>query len=330
MNPHKAKSAFSGALKVYGFFVVELLALRFLFHSVLKVKIGWSFTTDFGLFIPLTFAFFIGWMVLASKETPDLQVIQGVLRKHFFLLASLILYTNSFRNTEGIVDLVERSAWFLLLAGVIFSGAALFVRPSFYFKNEKSWVLIPCALIGISVPLYQHFYEILWPLFGKWTGQAVCGLLPAFGMPGALCKVNSQSQLVLNAFPYRAILAPGCVGLEGQLLNSLTVLIFCLVSSSAFKPFKLISFFVLGSVGVFWINVFRILVLMKLGHGAMASFDPASTHAWIRFAFHSHAGWILYGAYLGALYRFVPSFDTRKLTHAFKLLFLKTVSPVEP
>lgn len=307
MSQIQAKSAFSKALRVYGILVVELLALRVLFHSLLKVKIGWSFTTDFGLFIPLTFAFFIYWMVLATKIDPKWGLQNRTLRLHLILIGAFILFTSLFQDTVGIVSSIDRGIWFSLLAAVILSGMVLFVPSSFYLKNENKWAIIPCALIGISVPLYQHHYEVLWPLLGKWTGQTVCSLLPSFGMEGAFCKINSYSKLVINVFPYRAILAPGCVGLEGQLLNCLTVLIFSLVSGSGFKPLKLISYLILGSVGIFWINIFRILILMKLGQWSMSQSDYSSTHALIRFAFHSHAGWVFYGLYLGSLYRFAPS-----------------------
>lgn len=305
------QKAFFSALQIYGFLVVELLSLRLLFHSLLKVKIGWSFTTDFGLFVPLSFAFFIFWMALAKNGQPNLTFEHKTARLHLALVGALVLFTSCFQGTEGIINPSERAIWFLLLAGVILSGLILFVPPRFYFKNENTWTLIPCALIGISVPLYQHHYEVLWPLLGNWTGKNVCGLLPAFGMEGAFCKLNQNSQLIISAVPYRAILAPGCVGLEGQLFNVLTVLVYWMVSTSNFKPFKLFSYFIIGSLGVYWINIFRILSLIKLGHWSMLSANSANAQFWVSFVFHSHAGWILYGAYLGALYRFLPSFESK-------------------
>jgi exosortase/archaeosortase family protein len=307
MPSSQLRNAFSSAFKIYALLVVELATLRYFFHSLLKVKIGWVFTTDFGLFIPLTVAFFIYWIVLYLENPVRLQLQRRSGLIHLLCLVALIFFTGCFQESGSLSAPIDRSIWFVLIAAVIISFLILFVPATFFTKNKNRWLVIPCALIGMSVPLYEHNYEVLWPLLGKWTGQSVCGLLPNMGIEKAACKINQHAQLVLTAIPYRAILAPGCVGLEGQLFHVLTCLIVALISLDGFRPLRMIFFFFAGAVGIFWINVLRVLILMKLGHWSMIHQGPDSIHTWIRFAFHSHAGWIFYVVYLGFLYGWFPA-----------------------
>jgi len=285
---------------LYLFLVGELLCLRWLFHSVFKVSIGWSGTTDFDLFVPSTVAFFIFFFSLNRFEPLTWIFRRANALLHLFSILLFMGYTTASLNRNMTV-------WFLMLGFVVLSGVFVFISPRYFLRSKNKWVVIPCALIAFSVTVYQHHFQLLWPILGGVTGSWVCKLLAWSPIPQASCDLSTNlktlaPQIFLKAKYYRATLAPGCVGLDGQLLN---VLVF--LTQLSFHPtvhwLRALGVLLLGALGIFIMNVLRIVVLFGVGQWSMTTdFSLWSMQA-VRFAFHAHLGWCLYSLLLLALYQ---------------------------
>lgn len=92
------------------------------------------------------------------------------------------------------------------------------------------------------------------------------------------------------------------MGLDGQLLN-LLVFLTQLSLLPAVRWMRAGILLVLGAVGIFVLNVFRIVILFGLGQWSMTTHFSLWAMEAVRFAFHAHLGWILYSIFLLALYQ---------------------------
>lgn len=310
---------------IYLFLVGELLTLRGLFHSILKTPIGWNGTTDFDLFIPCTVAFFLFFSSLNHFEKMTWTVKKGTAFLHFCFVLALVGYT-------AVSPSRNMTVWFLMLGGVVLSGISVFISPGYFLRNKNKWVLIPCTLIALSVTVYQHHFQLLWPLLGGLTGSWVCKLLAWSPIPQASCELSTNlkslaPQIFLKAQYYRATLAPGCVGLDGQLLN-LLVFLTQLSLVPAVRWLRAGILLVLGALGIFVMNVLRIVVLFGVGQWSMTTDFSLWAMEAVRFAFHAHLGWVLYSLLLLFLYQRI-NIQRNLKTPAASRLGINTSSSLE-
>lgn len=288
---------------LYLFLVTELFALRCFFREVLGIQIGWPGTSDYDLAIPFTFAFFSYFYVLDRHKKAEFAFNKKAFLIHLSFIFLLVASTLWFSQESLLSTPFYKTLWFMILGGVITSALNIFLPAHFFFQNPGGWAAVPCLLIGLSVVLYQRNFELLWPLFGKWTAGFVCKGLPLVAGKFAHCELSQTPELLLKTRYYRATLAPGCVGLDGQFLNVLCFLLLLVYQQRGFSLRKGLFLLLGGSLGLFCINVMRVLFLFYLGHLSTLSNWWAQGGQFVRFAFHSHLGWIAYSLYLVVFYR---------------------------
>jgi len=288
---------------LYLFLISELFALRYFFHQVLSIRIGWPGTHDYDLVLPCTFAFFSYFFVLSRHQKPEFKFRIRAFAVHLSLVFLFLVITPWLSESGLLSSMGYKIAWFSVLGGIFFSGLTSFLPARFFFQNPGGWAAIPCILIGLSVVLYQKNFEVLWPIFGNWTASLVCKGLPLVAGKFAHCELNHTPDLILKTRYYRATLAPGCVGLDGQFLNVLCFLLLMVYQQKGFSLRKGLFLLLGGSLGLFCLNVVRVLFLFYLGHLSTLSDWWAEGGQFVRFAFHSHLGWILYSVYLVVFYR---------------------------
>lgn len=271
----------------------QLVFLRVVLKYVLGVSIGWHGMTDYDLFIPGGVAFFCYFKLLQRSQPIPWNFARKRARNHlvsifFFLLISVI-----FSKFALSTNYLLKFTWFSLLVLLMFSAVQVFIPLSFLYRNKNKWVLLPCLLIAFSTVIYQNSWEFLWPFFGQMTSGVLCKIFPELFLHGR-CEFMADKTIILLTKHFRADLSPGCLGIDGQFLNFASCFLFFLVDSEPCGSHFLFFRWILGAIGVFILNIFRILIFVSVALVTLRTHWASWGARFFLDSFHMHLGWVLY------------------------------------
>ncbi len=292
--PKITLSFFRSYLSILLFTAFEVAALRLILHSVLRLEIGWVGMTDFDIAIPMMVSLFISLLVLSQTGELKLKIQKPILYCNIALIASFLILSSMLPQI-GVSPLIH-GIWVFLLLAVFLSSLCVWVAPSFYVSNSNNWVVFPALMLAISVVVYQHYYEVMWPSLIPLTGKASCAVLkPILG--GALkCSMNSSMDMLLREKYFWADIGAGCSGMEGQLFFIISFLILLSLYGKKVGIIEWSIFLISGPIVIFWANILRIVVFFLIGAISVRTSYFNFGRTTMLFLFHSHAGWVLYSS----------------------------------
>ena len=275
------------------FLVSQLVFLRLVLKFVLGVSIGWHGMTDYDLFIPGGVAFFCYFKLLQRSHPIPWNFSKIRARNHlisiFFFLLISVMFSKLYLSTNFLLKLI----WFSFLALLMVSAVRVFMPLSFFYRNKNKWVLVPCLFIAFSSVIYQHCWEFLWPFFGQVTSNVLCKIFPKVFLHGR-CQFMADKTIILLTKHFRADLSPGCLGLDGQFLNLSSCFLIFLLESDPGGSHVLFFRWILGALGIFILNVLRILVFVSVAIVTLRTQWASWGTRFFLDSFHTHSGWILY------------------------------------
>lgn len=95
---------------------------------------------------------------------------------------------------------------------------------------------------------------------------------------------------------YKVLVSPYCCGFEGMFLFFFMLSLTLLLDWDRFKGRRLLPYYLLGAVVLFFVNALRVAAIFALGHWSYAEDAPAIIHAYRDSGidlFHSYMGWVL-------------------------------------
>lgn len=288
--------------------LVEFLILRFLFHSVFRIKIGWRLCTDQDLFIPVIVSFFLLFYVLQRERPLVLKLRRSGVLAHGLLLYLFVLMTVCCRFDQ-------LPSWVYVLWSVVAilsfaSSLIVLVAPSFFLNNPNRWAVVPCGLISLLIVLYNNSETYLawtWNIVGQWTGSATYALLSAIFGNAIDFSVKGMSNLAISHASFYLAIGRRCGGLDSFLLFSILFLIILSCHRRFLRFFGWSSIFLAGLAVAFFANVLRIAILFTLGVVISKLGYSLLARQIVFGAFHAQLGWVLYACcftlYLYVMFR---------------------------
>ncbi|MBU0732213.1 exosortase/archaeosortase family protein [Patescibacteria group bacterium] len=182
---------------------------------------------------------------------------------------------------------------------VIFLALALFSRT---FIRHFIWPLLGSAVLGWIFFQLSLYFKRFWEVFSDAVGYSVFWLLQLFGQNPTFSESNFGPVIGFPEFSLR-IEAP-CSGIESISLFIFLFALIVIIDRKKLIPWRAVSMFVIGILGVFLVNILRIFILFLIAIYIDLEF---AVHT-----FHTNAGWILFIMYFGLFWFFVYGFINKK------------------
>lgn len=296
------------SLLILAFPLVEYAVFRFFVREFLGISLGWSGFTDMDFLLPVPISIALAVHLLAEKKKLklQLQVPWALVNLAAMLaLAFLSVYFESLSAKWGATLLV--SVWVASALAMLASSLLLWVKYSFYFRSDRSWVILPCLGLAFSSVTALAIYSVVWDTLGPFLGRLVCGYGNLIYRSEISCEFQSTSRLFIAHPLYGISIAQGCSGVDG-----LTVFLYCLCTYALLRGKALsanhwmLCFFA-GCVGMILLNLVRILSLFSFGIW-LEGISPGASRWPVSFLFHANLGWALYLAGILLLFRTMDRF----------------------
>jgi exosortase/archaeosortase family protein len=226
------------------------------------------------------------------------QIVFIVLAIFFFVLHYLFKFTIN-RNIDFFSELPLFWAIIKVFIQVLFA-AALFIGifglefTAHILKKFQKQIIIT-GLVTIAFFMLMMFIQNLWTYFSSIISTVLYHVFNLFFEDVTYKPFVSSFSMTEGGGPllgindFRAIVGKSCSGIDSFLLfTSLYTLIFILDYKRLKKKLAVLLYFI-GVVGMFIINILRILLLFIIGAYIDAKFAIG--------LFHTNAGWILFIAY---------------------------------
>ncbi len=280
--------------------VLVFLFFRFYFHSILKVAIGYPFLTDYDFVFPTLIAFFFLVHLLESEDPLRLAF-------HRWGAAIAALSFGVFL-VLGPALLPWRPVWFALAFCTIASSLFVWIRPSDFYRHTKSYLIWFAVLAAASKVVARFALDFLWEPAAQLTARMSCGVLAPFSS-NLVCKYHDEQatgfyQMLMHP-TFSVSIGLGCGGMEGVSFFVFVGLLILMASGENFGFKNSAKFLLYGAIGIFCMNVLRILIFFLVGIGVQYV-----KRAWgvdasgLLILFHNSIGWILYSAFLIAYVRY--------------------------
>jgi exosortase/archaeosortase family protein len=285
--------------------LVELIFFRFYLHSFLGLRIGFPGMTDYDFFLPGPTGFFLLMHCLHQGKQVTLRFDKKIFLIHICFLFGFLTFNHFLKMQGGFASGFFAIYWTGLFFGMVGSAFCLFVQPSYYLLNPNRWAFLPTLLLVFSFPIYLRLFRFAWQAssFAIYYGIQVFSGLFSLGFS---VHHTASHYIVLEHPALKARIGQGCAGLDGMFLFTFTFILLATVNFKKFSGKQWIFVYCLGMVGMYFINLLRILLLFTIGValvqwlGSRWGIDVFKTIA------HAHLGWLLYlfsiATYVGAIH----------------------------
>jgi len=215
----------------------------------------------------------------------------------FFLFGNILLQSESFAanpilSISAHITLILIPAFLLLgIFGCDFVSA---------FAKRFSRELLAC--VGISIVYDLIIFQIwkLWPIFSDGVLQSVRFLL---SLSASNVQVIQPRTLIVNNFAVS--IEQACSGLDSLFLFSSLYLLIAILEYKVFNKLKLFAMFIPAAIGLYFINIFRVYILITIG--AYISADLSVK------LFHTYLGMVLFIIFFFVFWKFSYKWMTRSI-----------------
>lgn len=279
---------------------IEFICLRVFLHHGLGLSVGFVGMTDYDLVFPFILSFFV--FVYCLEETAPLTLSfnpRGFIT-HLVFLTLFILLSLAFSSLSKAGGNYFFVLWVLI--GISVFGSALFtwITPAEFQAHPKRSLLPWAVLAGSSKIIARNLLGFLWLPTAEVTGRSVCSLATVWSS-----RVDCQFHQLSGTDFYQMISHPlltisiglGCSGLEGIFYFLFVAVLIFMSRWDDFGTTKASLFLLSGIMGMFWLNIFRILFILIGGVAIIRVLGPDKADSIISGLFHGSIGWLLYGAY---------------------------------
>lgn len=275
---------------------LQLVLVRCYLHYILGLRIGFANTTDFDFIFPAPIAFLFLIYALDAAKPLNLKLNRyGVLANLLFLLAFL-LFNQSYSTLSTHSPELTAQTWFALLGGMVLSACCVLLRPNDYLRNPKRLALLPCLFIGSSLYLYQNGWRWLWLLMGSLTSattQKIFSLMPSHFV---MASFTPEEAVRLDHPALSVRIGRGCGGGDAIFFFVLTFALILILHPKRAKITQWLGGFVLGIIWMFFVNIFRIVLLFFTGIALRTYLGEDTGTEIFKWLFHTNVGWLLYVA----------------------------------
>jgi exosortase/archaeosortase family protein len=200
---------------------------------------------------------------------------------------SLRFMTNIFMIEQGaMLQLIIAGKALMLLCAAVLLFAAVFQVPyakELYRKLKKPIIISIIAIILLYFLLM--WVQGLWLVFSSMVTITLSWILTPF-YPVTIAFIDSPKMMVSGL---SLSIGPPCSGIDSMLLYVMFFFALYALDHKRIERMRFATFFLLGLVGVFLVNVLRLLLLILIG----VHFSP-------EFAvglFHTNSGWLFFVLY---------------------------------
>ncbi len=288
-------------LGVLAFPLFQFLFLRFFCRDFLGLRIGYPGMTDYDFVLPCLIAFAVFFYVLDREKKVVFSfqfratLLNGALFLVFLMGCFFYLHLISLLG-EGYFWI-----WTALAIATIFSGLFLMVSPRYFWTHPNRWMVLPAVFIGLSKILGRHVFDVWWKPAAEWTAKAAFAILSFFSAAFEL-RLNQvfggELWQVISHPGHQVAIGLGCSGLEGIFFFLTTGVLLLMVFGKQFRSSDRVLFLALGSIGMFWLNIVRIVLIDAAGIFLTRWTTPETAAQIVAVFVHNGAGWLLYAGFL--------------------------------
>jgi len=203
----------------------------------------------------------------------------------------VLLNRNMIANSEAVAasPMGYLALWYFLAISLTISLFMAFFKPvtlKNLFKKFKYESITAVVLAGAFMKIYPLLYK-LWPKLSFVVGESAAIMLRVVIPEARFQMVQGMPRLSTPNF--KAIIAASCSGIEGIMLFLVLFTVFILFYRSQLNMKKVAVLYVIGVIGIFIMNIFRVALLFFVGSKFSVEFAAGM--------FHTNLGWIMYSVY---------------------------------
>jgi exosortase/archaeosortase family protein len=293
--------AFTHSLVLLAVPCIQFLSLRYWLHSILGLRIGYVGMTDYDFVPPSLIAFFVLLHCLEEEQPLQLRFNKIGAAVNFLLVSLFIVWSSFLGESLEIKSGAPFLVWLGLAFATISSGLFFWVRPAYFIFHPLRFLMGPAFLIATSKISTRYLFDTWWHPMANLTAKSAYHVLSIFTSVVELKSdqvAGGQVWQVLAHPLYQVSIGFGCCGLEGIFFF---LAVATMILMARWKDFGLgrgALFVGLGIVGMYWTNVFRIVVVDLIGMGLVLSVGAETAAQWVDLFFHVAVGWVIYAGFL--------------------------------
>ncbi|MBI3294442.1 MAG: hypothetical protein HYZ71_06895 [Deltaproteobacteria bacterium] len=293
----------------------EFFVLRFWLHSILNVRIGFPFLTDYDYVCPSLLAFLILMLRLQQEEPVSLQIRKTTAAIHLLLVATFVTLSLNFSWLKASHLLW---LWWGAAATTLVSGLFVLVKASYFFGKKNRYRVLAALPIAGSKLIARQLFAFLWVPAMHLTGLLVYGgLRPFFSdLSHTVHLTNRQEEYVhISNSAYTLAIGVGCSGLEGVGFVGAALLFTIMLDPKRLRPIFWINCLLTGLIAFYLLNVLRLGLVFSIATVFLHLFGHDIGVASALTLVHDSMGWLLHAAGFLVLYKWIyserPSFSLR-------------------
>ena len=259
------------------------------------------------IFVIVFFALYFKNRIL-SIEHPKVNIPKSIM---FFITGLICIVIYYFlRFITRFYEISSGLELFLIQIGVLITLSCaffLFILTVFQYKYIKNFYSIfkkeLFAMVIITAVLYNvfMFFQSQWLLFSKIVTSILYSILNPFY---SIIQTTMDATPILLIRDFALSIGAPCSGIDSILFFIAFFSALFALDHNKIKRKSYIMFFIIGLVGVFFINVLRLLLLILVGVHISQELAVG--------IFHTNAAWVLFVAYFFFYYRFIQKYIYRK------------------
>lgn len=287
-----------------------VLISLFIDNMYIAQKMGLLRGRETSIFILISAVIFL---ILFQRSFKDIKLPKKQSKTKFFcsLSTNIVLFILFYKLNKFLISNIStitenlvyyKIAWFALGLSVPVSLLFAFFDLKYldYIRKEIKMPFIVSLLYGLIFFILSDLSQRLWYILSKTIGVSIYFLLNLF-FQNVIYEPNHK----IGIYPFIVQIGAPCSGIEGMGLFLLLFTFFVFVQLNVIDISKAVILGILGVVGSFLLNIFRIFSLILVGYFISPGFAVGT--------FHSNAGWILFtGYFLTFLYFAYPKIIKKK------------------
>lgn len=250
---------------------------------------GYRFITDYDFVPPSIIAFVFLFYLMDKHKAIAVRVNPMGIALNGLLLGVFVYLSFNFHRYETL--------WYVVAVLTLLSALFIVLHPRELFLHPQSG-LVPVAIVAaLSKIIGRQVFASFWGPASKVTAHLSCLTLnPLLSNLSCEFDVLERSTVyhLLHHPLFSIAIGVGCSGLEGVFFFVFLAGLVLMVKAKEWNPLGSFLFLVLGTVGIYAMNIVRINLFYLAAIGAHSLWGATQGVEVFLVLFHGSVGWLIY------------------------------------